>query len=77
MQNSQKEPVITFEVRLTRGRQGLDPSAPDWEVRELIDGVVNSDAEIYDNLTKSEAEELAGMWTRKKEEAELAQSGPQ
>jgi hypothetical protein len=65
-----KKANLSFEVRITPGRQGLDPHAPDWEVRELLDGVVNSDAEIYDNLTKSEAEELAAMWTRKKEEAE-------
>ena len=65
-----QQPIVTFEVRLTAGRQGLNPNAPDWEVRELADGVINSEAEIYDNLTKAEAEQLAGMWTRKKDEAE-------
>jgi hypothetical protein len=61
---------VSFEVRLTNGRRGTDPQAPDWEVRELINGVINIEAEIYDNLTKAEAEDLAGMWMRKKAEAE-------
>jgi hypothetical protein len=70
MQNSEEEVNVSFEVMLTAGRSGTDPNAPDWEVRELINGVVNSDAEVSDNLTKVEAEDLAAMWTRKKEEAE-------
>lgn len=65
-----KKPNVSFEVRLTSGRQGLNPNAPDWEVCELLDGQINSEAEIYDNLTRSEAEDLAAMWSRKKEEAE-------
>jgi hypothetical protein len=69
MQNLEAKDKVTFEVRLTSGRRGADPHAPDWEVRELINGVINSEAEIYDNLTKTEAEELAAMWMRKKEEA--------
>jgi hypothetical protein len=70
MQNAEAKDNVSFEVRLTAGRRGTDPHAPDWEVCELINGVVNSDAEVYDNLTKKEAEDLAAMWTRKKEEAE-------
>jgi hypothetical protein len=70
MQNSEEKVSVSFEVMLTAGRSGTDPNAPDWEVRELINGVVNSDAEVSDNLTKVEAEDLAAMWTRKKEEAE-------
>ena len=69
MQNLEAKDKVTFEVRLTSGRPGTDPQAPDWEVRELINGVINSEAEIYDNLTKVEAEDLAAMWMRKKEEA--------
>jgi hypothetical protein len=69
MQNLEAKDKVTFEVRLTSGRHGTDPHAPDWEVRELINGVINSEAEIYDNLTKVEAEDLAAMWMRKKEEA--------
>ena len=69
MQNLEAKDKVTFEVRLTSGRRGTDPQAPDWEVRELINGVINSEAEIYDNLTKVEAEDLAAMWMRKKEEA--------
>ena len=70
MQNSQKKPNISFEIRVTPGRQGIDPHAPDWQICELIDGVINSDAEIYDNLTKAEAEQISSMWVRKKDEAE-------
>jgi len=70
MQNAEAKDNVSFEVMLTAGRRGTDPHAPDWEVRELINGVVNSEAEVYDNLTKAEAEDLAAMWTRKKEEAQ-------
>jgi uncharacterized protein (DUF736 family) len=66
----ERKPNVSFKVRITSGRQGHNPNAPDWEVCELVDGQINSDAEIYDNLTKSEAEDLAAMWSRKKEEAE-------
>ena len=66
------KPNVSFIVRITSGCQGLNPQAPDWEVCELLDGQINSDAEIYDNLTKAEAEDLAAMWSRKKEEAETA-----
>ncbi|MBA3323286.1 MAG: hypothetical protein H0T45_17835 [Pyrinomonadaceae bacterium] len=62
---------VSYEVRLTAGRAGLDPSAADWEVCELENGVVKSTADVYDNLTQAEAENMAGMWTKKKEEAGL------
>lgn len=61
---------VSYEVRVTPGRAGDDPSAPDWEVCELEDGEIKDTADIYDNLTLAEANDLAGMWTRKKEEAE-------
>ena len=66
------KPNVSFIVRITPGSQGINPNAPDWEVCELLDGQINSEAEIYDNLTKAEAEDLAAMWSRKKEEAESA-----
>jgi len=69
MQNTGAKDKVSFEVRLTSGRRGTDISAPDWEVLELVNGVVNSEAEVYDNLTKVEAEDLAAMWTRKLAEA--------
>ncbi len=74
MEDLQQKTDVTFEVRLTPHRRGLDLNAPDWEVCELADGVVNVNAEVYDNLTKAEAEELAAMWTRKKDEAESQKS---
>jgi hypothetical protein len=57
----------TFEVRLSEGRVGQDPDAPDWEVRE-----VRGDEEevACDNLTRAEAEAMAAMWSRKRDEAE-------
>jgi hypothetical protein len=61
---------ITYEVRVTPGRAGTDPTAPDWQVCELEDGELLDTADIYDNLTLAEANNIAGMWTRKKEEAE-------
>jgi len=42
------------------------------EVCELEDGVVKNTADIYDNMTEAEAHQIAGMWRRKKEEAETA-----
>ena len=60
----------SYEVRVTPGRAGNDPSAPDWQVCELEDGEIQDSADIYDNLTLEEANGLAAMWTRKKEEAE-------
>jgi hypothetical protein len=61
---------ISYEVRIKPGRAGTDPEAPDWEVLELENGQVKSNADIYDNLTEAEANQIAGMWRRKKEEAE-------
>ncbi|HEY0408567.1 MAG TPA: hypothetical protein VGC89_22725 [Pyrinomonadaceae bacterium] len=70
MDNQQTKLVISYEVRLTEGREGNDPNAPDWEVCELENGVVGNNADIYDNLTLAEANEMAEMWTKKKDEAE-------
>lgn len=67
---NEKKPNISFEIRVTEGREGVDPNAPDWEVAELEDGVVKDSADVYDNLTLAEAEQIAGMWTKKKDEAE-------
>ena len=61
---------VTFEIRVSEGKAGLDPEAPDWEVAELEDGVVKDNSNIYDNLTLAEAQQIAGMWTKKKEESE-------
>lgn len=60
---------VSFEVRRTPGRAGLDPNAPDWEVCEMENGVVRNSADVYDNLTQAEAEGMAEMWTKKKDEA--------
>ena len=30
---------VTFEIRVSEGKPGTDPEAPDWEVAELEDGV--------------------------------------
>ena len=64
-------PEISYEIRVKPGRAGTDPEAPDWEVLELEDGEIKTNADIYDNLTFAEANQIAGMWRRKKEEAEL------
>jgi hypothetical protein len=65
-----KQTEISYEVRVKPGRAGTDPNAPDWEVLELENGIVMNTADIYDNLTEAEAHQIAGMWRRKKEEAE-------
>lgn len=70
MSKEQNAPVVSFEVRVTEGRAGTNPNEPDWEVCELEDGVVKNSSDIYDNLTLDEANQMAGMWTKKKEEAE-------
>jgi len=57
---------------VSEGRAGTDPEAPDWEVAELENGVVKNKADIYDNLTYAEAQQIAGMWTKKKDDAEGA-----
>jgi len=61
---------VTFEIRVSQGKAGTDREASDWEVAELENGVVKDSADIYNNLTLAEAHQIAGMWTKKKEEAE-------
>jgi hypothetical protein len=63
---------ISYEIRVSAGKAGTNPESPDWEVAELENGVVKNNADIYDNLTYAEAQQIAGMWTKKKEEAEGA-----
>ncbi len=70
MENENKTPEISFEVRVKPGRAGTDPEAPDWEVLELEDGEIKNNADIYDNMTLAEANQISGMWRSKKEEAE-------
>jgi hypothetical protein len=72
MENESKAPEISFLVRVKPGREGTDPEAPDWEVCELEDGQIKNNADIYDNMTLAEANQIAGMWRAKKEEAEAA-----
>ena len=62
----------TFEIRVSAGKSGADHEAPDWEVAELENGRVVDNSDIYDNLTYAEAQQIAGMWTKKKEEAEAS-----
>ena len=63
----EKKYTETFEVRLTQGRDGSDPEAPDWEVVEIKEGI----AEVAcDNMTQAEAQHMADMWSRKRDEAE-------
>ena len=61
---------VSFEIRVSEGKSGTDPEASDWEVAELENGVLKDSANIYDNLTYAEAQQIAGMWTKKKDEAE-------
>ena len=70
MNEQQQAPEISYEVRVKPGRSGTDPEAPDWEVVELENGEIKNSADIYDNMTQAEANQIAGMWRRKKEEAE-------
>ena len=56
-----------FEVRLAEGRKGDDPNAPDWEVWEVKG---ESEEIACDNLTEDEAQNMAAMWSRKRDEAE-------
>lgn len=69
--DEKQSPEISYEIRVKPGRTGADPEAPDWEVLELEDGEVKNNADIYDNLTLAEANQIAGMWRRKKAEAEV------
>ena len=70
MDQEQEAHEISYEVRVKPGRAGTDPEEPDWEVLELEDGEIKNSADIYDNLTFAEANQISGMWRRKKEEAE-------
>lgn len=67
-----EENNVSYQIRVSAGKAGTDPESPDWEVAELENGVVKDSADIYDNLTLAEANQIAGMWTKKKEEAEAA-----
>ena len=67
---------VSYEIRVSEGRAGTDPEAPDWEVAEMENGVLKDSADIYDNLTLAEANQIAGMWTKKKEEAEGIEISP-
>ena len=75
MSDQTKTPEISYDVRVKPGREGTDPEAPDWEVVELEDGVIMNSADIYDNMTFAEANQIAGMWRKKKEEAEAGEAG--
>ena len=66
----EETPNVSYEIRVSAGKSGNDPNQPDWEVAELENGVLLDNADIYDNLTYAEAQQIAGMWTKKKEEAE-------
>jgi hypothetical protein len=68
--STENAPEISYEVRVKPGRLGSDPNEPDWEVLELEDGAVKNTSDIYDNLTLAEANQIAGMWRKKKEEAD-------
>ena len=74
METDNKTVEISYEVRVKPGRAGTDPEAPDWEVLELEDGQIKNNADIYDNLSLAEANQICGMWTKKKEEAEASES---
>jgi hypothetical protein len=74
MDEQTKGPEISYDVRVKPGRAGSDPEAPDWEVVELEDGVIMNTADIYDNMTFAEANQIAGMWRKKKEEAESGEA---
>ena len=70
MEEQEKSPEISYQIRVKPGRAGTDPNAPDWEVVELEDGQIMNTADIYDNMTEAEANQIAGMWRAKKAEAE-------
>jgi hypothetical protein len=65
---------VSYEIRVSAGKGGTNPNEPDWEVVELENGVLKNSADIYDNLTYAEAQQIAGMWTQKKDEAEALPS---
>lgn len=65
----------TFEVRVMPGCAGDDPEAAEWEVLEVKGDVAET---ACDNMTLAEAQNIAEMWTRKKDEAEAeAKAQPQ
>jgi len=70
MEEQEKTPEISYQIRVKPGRAGTDPNAPDWEVVELENGQIMNTADIYDNMTEAEAHQIAGMWRQKKAEAE-------
>jgi hypothetical protein len=70
MSIDEKTPLVTYEIRVSPGHKGVDPNSPDWEVVELEDNVVRNSADIYDNLTLAEANQIAGMWSKKRDEAQ-------
>lgn len=74
MDNETRAVEISYEVRVKPGRAGTDPEAPDWEVLELEDGQIKNNADIYDNLSFAEANQICGMWTKKKEDAESGEA---
>lgn len=63
----------TFEVRLMPGGAGLDPDASEWEVLEVRGEVAET---ACDNMTLAEANHIAEMWTKKRDEAEAEASQP-
>ncbi len=67
MEENIKKYAEIFEARLTPGRSGLEPDAPDWEVVEIKGGQTEV---ACDNLTEAEAQHMAEMWSRKRDEAE-------
>ena len=67
MDNQVKKYEEIFEVRLAEGRSGSDPQAPDWEVWEVKG---ETEEVACDNLTEIEANNMAAMWSRKRDEAE-------
>jgi len=67
MDEKQKKYEEIFEARLTAGRSGTDPNDPDWEVVEIKG---DTEEVACDNLTRDEAQHMAAMWSRKRDEAE-------
>jgi hypothetical protein len=61
----------TFEVRVMPGYAGLDPEASEWEVLEVRGEVAET---ACDNMTLAEANHIAEMWTKKRDEAEAEAS---
>jgi hypothetical protein len=70
MSDEIKGTLPRYVIKLTPGKSGVDPNAPDWEVWEIEgEGEGRDPADVYDNLTQEEARNLAGMWSRKRDEA--------